>query len=696
MRRRTTFGSYVLARLLLCFVLLAQSSMASAAPSSEPDRAGQSTLVISADVRPDPVEAHTFIPVSANAAAAGCAPNACAIYLPWLVAGVPPTSPTPTPTSPTPTPTQPTTPASDTEPPSAPSNLRMISKTTTTIDLAWDAAEDNVAVTEYALYSSATLILTTTDLLATSAALTAGTTYTFTVLARDAAGNLSPASAPLVAATDSAVQPEVPDTHAPTTPANLRARGKTHGTIALAWDASTDDVAVAEYDLYDNGVWIDTTTEISFTITNLPAISSHVVTVEAADTSGNVSDASAALHITTDLPPDPSAIAPPVDQTVASDIASDAAFIYSSDDPIQSGVAPDIIQAQHVAILRGRVVARDGALLAGVRISVHNHPEYGSTVSRDDGAFDLAVNGGGRLTVDYQKDSYLPVQRQVLVPWRDYVTLPEVALVTLDQAVTTISLDETSSLQAAAGSVVSDTDGVRQALLLFLDNTVATLELPDGTEQPLTTLHVRATEYTVGARGPAAMPGTLPLESGYTYAVDYSVDEALAAGARQVRFSQPVIGYVENFLHFPVGEAVPAGTYDRERATWVASDSGRIIKIVGVTDGLADLDLTGHGEVDSPNWLGITDAERAQLANRYAIGQELWRVEIPHFSAWDFNSTERLLELFGRYVYAILCKAHVLFPPRRARPISPSAQLVRAGLQTAEYRCPRGSPQQTS
>ena len=54
---------------------------------------------------------------------------------------------------------------------------------------------------------------------------------------------------------------------------------------------------------------------------------------------------------------------------------------------------------------------------------------------RADGAFDLAVNGGGRVTVDYQKEGYLPVQRQILAPWRDYVTLPDVALVALDGSV---------------------------------------------------------------------------------------------------------------------------------------------------------------------------------------------------------------------------------------------------------------------
>jgi hypothetical protein len=81
-----------------------------------------------------------------------------------------PPAPTPTqPTqTPTPTPTQPTqptaTPAHDTEPPTAPTNLRAIGHSATSASLAWDAATDNVVVTEYALYSSATLVLTTTGL----------------------------------------------------------------------------------------------------------------------------------------------------------------------------------------------------------------------------------------------------------------------------------------------------------------------------------------------------------------------------------------------------------------------------------------------------------------------------------------------------------------------------------------------------
>src|SRR5262249_33668148 len=82
---------------------------------------------------------------------------------------------------------------------------------------------------------------------------------------------------------------------------------------------------------------------------------------------------------------------------------------------------------------------------------------------------------------------------------------------------------------------------------------------------------------------------------------------------------------------------VPAGYYDREHAAWIASDSGLIVKIVGVTDRRADLDLDGDGQADDPAQLNISDAEREQLANRYPIGQQLWPVPLPHFPPWDSN-----------------------------------------------------------
>ncbi|HEX6293026.1 MAG TPA: RHS repeat-associated core domain-containing protein [Herpetosiphonaceae bacterium] len=336
------------------------------------------------------------------------------------------------------------------------------------------------------------------------------------------------------------------------------------------------------------------------------------------------------------LPPDPATIAPPSDRTVSSDLASDTAFLYTGSNPIQVGVAPGTIDPQRVAVLRGRVTDAAGDPLPGVAIAVLDHPEFGTTHTRADGMFDLAVNGGGLLTLTYSRDGYLPLQRQLTPPWRDYAWLPEVTLLALDPVVTAVELDGSSEALLAAGSEVTDADGTRQATLLFPSDVTATLQLADGSTAPLSTLHLRITEYTVGERGISAMPGVLPPSSGYTYAAEFSVDEALASGAT-VTFSQPLINYVENFVGFPVGGIVPTGYYDRTKAAWIASDNGRIIKLVSITDGLADLDITGDGVVDDATSLGVTTEERQQLASRYAAGQELWRVLIPHFTPWDHN-----------------------------------------------------------
>ena len=164
--------------------------------------------------------------------------------------------------------------------------------------------------------------------------------------------------------------------------------------------------------------------------------------------------------------------------------------------------------------------------------------------------------------------------------------------------------------------------------------------LPDGSTQPISSLAVRATEYTVGDAGPQTMPALLLPTSFYTYAVALTVDEALAAGATRVNFTQPVPFYVENFLDFPVGIDVPLGNYDLQCGEWVAADSGRVIQILSIMGGLADLDLDGSGQPADASALaalGITDAERQELASLYLPGQSLWRAAISHFSIWDLN-----------------------------------------------------------
>ena len=340
------------------------------------------------------------------------------------------------------------------------------------------------------------------------------------------------------------------------------------------------------------------------------------------------------------LPPAPPSVASPVDRTVVSDLQADTEFLYDGETPIQIEMAPDTIEFKRVAVLRGKVIARSGGPLSGVQISIISHPEFGYTLSRDDGMFDMAVNGGGLLALKYVKEGYLSSQRQVDAPWQDYARLPDVVMVPLDPRVTTVDLTAAVPMQVARGSVTIDDDGTRQATLLVPQGTGAQVVLPDGRTQVLTSLSVRATEYTVGNNGPEAMPALLPPTSGYTYAVEMTADEGLAMGATEVRFDRPMPFYVENFLDFPVGGIVPVGYYDRTRGAWISSDNGRVIEVVSTAGGSASLDIDGDGEADDATAradLGITDAEREKIAGLYAPGQSLWRVPVAHFTPWDLN-----------------------------------------------------------
>src|SRR5262249_26496650 len=172
-----------------------------------------------------------------------------------------------------------------------------------------------------------------------------------------------------------------------------------------------------------------------------------------------------------------------------------------------------------------RVRDTTGLPLPGVRVSILGKPELGFTVSRADGHFDLAVNGGGALTAVFSLDGKFPVHRAGPTPWRDFALLEDVVMTGPDPVVTVIS-SNAGSMQVARGSVMRDDAGVRQATVLFPAGTTAVMVLPDGGSQPLTSLRVRATEFTVGDLGPNAMPAELPPASAYTYALQLSADEA--------------------------------------------------------------------------------------------------------------------------------------------------------------------------
>ncbi|HTJ36939.1 MAG TPA: DUF4832 domain-containing protein [Dactylosporangium sp.] len=82
----------------------------------------------------------------------------------------------------------------DTTPPSAPTGLASPAQTSTTVSLTWNASTDNVGVTGYRILRNGTQVATTSTTSYTDTGLTPSTSYAYSVLAYDAAGNNSTAS----------------------------------------------------------------------------------------------------------------------------------------------------------------------------------------------------------------------------------------------------------------------------------------------------------------------------------------------------------------------------------------------------------------------------------------------------------------------------------------------------------------------
>lgn len=165
-------------------------------------------------------------------------------------------------------------------------------KTQTSVDLSWSGATDNVAVAGYEVYQGASLLASITGTSYQVTALTAGTSYSFTVKAKDAAGNISIASNVVNVTT------VAPDTQAPSAP-TLTASNATNSTVDLSWNGATDNVAVTSYNVYQGASLLASVTGTSYQATALTAATSYSFTVKAKDLVGNISVASNIATITT-------------------------------------------------------------------------------------------------------------------------------------------------------------------------------------------------------------------------------------------------------------------------------------------------------------------------------------------------------------------------------------------------------------
>ncbi|GAA3431235.1 PQQ-dependent sugar dehydrogenase [Kutzneria kofuensis] len=188
----------------------------------------------------------------------------------------------------------------DTTPPTAPSNLVVSDITPTTAHFTWAAATDDTSVVRYEVNRGGNVLKTVDGktLSATVDTLTPNTAYDISVGAFDAAGNASQQSNVVTFTT-----PPSDDHTPPSAPGNLRSTGVTADSVALAWNASTDNGGViAGYDVYQGSAKVASTNSTSTTVTDLSPSTKYTFTVTARDPDGNTSAASNAISVTTSAP----------------------------------------------------------------------------------------------------------------------------------------------------------------------------------------------------------------------------------------------------------------------------------------------------------------------------------------------------------------------------------------------------------
>lgn len=233
----------------------------------------------------------------------------------------------------------------DIQAPTAPGSPSASAASSTQINLAWTAANDNVGVTGYRIErcqgtgcSAFAEVGTSAGLSFNSTGLTASTAYTFRIRATDAAGNLGPYSTTVSTATLAGS-----DTQAPTAPTAPSAAATSSSQIHLGWTASSDNVGVTSYRVErcqgnncNNFVQVGTPTSTSYDDTGLAAAKTYRYRIRATDAAGNLGPYSAIVAATT---PDTQAPTAPsgLSATPASTSRINLAWSAATDDVAVTG-----------------------------------------------------------------------------------------------------------------------------------------------------------------------------------------------------------------------------------------------------------------------------------------------------------------------------------------------------------------------
>ena len=237
--------------------------------------------------------------------------------------------------------------------PAPPTNLSWTHQDMT-VTLSWDPSLGATAGSVfYDLYYGSFWLASFEETTAALIGFQTSTPYTFTVKARDAAGNSSVASNAVTVLLSPGQ-----DTLPPSAPTNLKSTNVTTTSVRLSWTASTDNVGVVLYEVLQGAsVVANAIGSTSANVSGLTPGTAYGFTVRARDAVGNASPLSSALSVTTLSPPDTSAPSMPTGLTVTGATSSSVSLAWSPSIDDVGVVGYDVLNGSTVVLSVNSTVA---------------------------------------------------------------------------------------------------------------------------------------------------------------------------------------------------------------------------------------------------------------------------------------------------------------------------------------------------
>jgi len=181
------------------------------------------------------------------------------------------------------------------------------------------------------------------------------------------------------------------DTQPPTTPTGLKATAANTLKIDLTWSASTDNVGVAGYTIYRNGISLANVsgTNLTYSDTSAAPATTYNYTVDAFDQAGNHSPASPPTPVTTGNMASSLTFSPEADTYVNADSANTN---YGGLTSLRADASPDV----H-SYLRFNVTGLGGRTISRARLLIFAN----SSLAQGINAMSVADNTWGELTMNY-------------------------------------------------------------------------------------------------------------------------------------------------------------------------------------------------------------------------------------------------------------------------------------------------------